>query len=93
MDQKDAQILKLQGQLDHLKTQVITDDGFFTFPDGEFICGCGIRDKKAVRLSQENARLQDELNKSMQRYATAESSFKKAYEELAQENDRLRKRR
>ena len=93
MDEKDVEILKLKGQLDYLKTFVMTDDGTFMFPDGEFIWGCGVREKNEIRLRQENNRLQDELNKTTRQCYTVESNWKKAYDKLVEENEQLRRHR
>ena len=92
--EKDIEIAKLKEHLDYLKTFVMTDYGVFTFPDGEFIYGCGIKktgdsspqEKELIRLQTELTTQKLELAKVSQRYQSQ-------IENLQADNDALQKRR
>lgn len=86
-EEKDVVIAKLQYQLDCLKASVMTDDGIYTFPDGEFICGCGIRQGRnnIADLQQKITKLQSDLDESKQKCTSIHNNWQKAYEQLISE--------
>jgi hypothetical protein len=90
----NAEILKLKAQIEYLKTFVMTEDGIFCFPNGEFLYGCGIGDNDTIfQLKKENDRLKVELETSLADNEILDSNWRKAYETLSSENETLRNRR
>lgn len=82
--EKDVEIAKLQGQLGYLKSFVMTDEGVFCFPDGEFLYGCGIQKKEDVSspLKQKIAKLQNELDAKKMELGKVERMYQERIEKL-----------
>ena len=88
--EKDIVIAKLQGQLAYLKSFVMTDEGIFCFPDGEFLYGCGIQKRvdASSLLEQKIAKLQTDLDDKKMELGKVEHMYQLRIEKLQEDYNR-----